>query len=151
MWIYVILYDSWHIIISLSFSLDPKCFLLSVTLFVTPLALAFFEAEKMKNLFCGHWGFIDSPENTKCLIDWRDAPDSPLTATQKTAWGWTTIRDFGSWDVLGSLVWLGKSNLGNQKRKYFYMFSCLTGNFKVQTRPQEEMEKNWTPQKRSWE
>ncbi|CAL1137875.1 unnamed protein product [Cladocopium goreaui] len=48
------------------------------------------DAEKMKNLFCGHWGFIDSPENTKCLIDWRDAPDStrPTLANIKAGMRW---------------------------------------------------------------
>eukprot|EP00435_Cladocopium_sp_Y103_P010278 s1997_g2.t1 len=48
------------------------------------------DAEKMKNYFCGHWGFSDSPENTKVLMDGRDATDSsrPTKANIKAAMRW---------------------------------------------------------------
>ncbi|CAL1174142.1 unnamed protein product [Cladocopium goreaui] len=34
------------------------------------------DAEKMKNYFCGHWGFNDTPEDTKVLMDGEGASES---------------------------------------------------------------------------
>ena len=33
----------------------------------------------MKNYFCGHWGFNDTPEDTKVLMDGEGASESSLT------------------------------------------------------------------------
>lgn len=48
------------------------------------------DAEKMKNYFCGHWGFSDTPEDIKVLMDGKGASEStrPTRANIKAAMKW---------------------------------------------------------------
>lgn len=48
------------------------------------------DAEKMKNYFCGHWGFNDTPEDTKVLMDGEGASESsrPTRANIKAGMKW---------------------------------------------------------------
>ena len=47
----------------------------------------------MKNYFCGHWGFNDTPEDTKVLMDGEGASESSLTSLRPR--GFTKEDDWG--------------------------------------------------------